>query len=523
MQQREILEYLRRSVRDRTIVPFLGAGIGRAIASLPSWKEAGQSLLDYVRLNRTELVVDLRSIRAIESQIKAGRTLDALSALQALFGERKHWLNEAYGGWLHDTFGAIEPSQVDPLFLQALAMLDPRLVVTTSYDTLVEDYMETGHDRLATWLDASDARNLIRVGSGVLHLHGTYRIPESVILSRSDYQRVADSDAAARVVTSLFDCGTLLFIGCSADGLDDPHIAELLDSFSALSNPRVAADAPHVFLHVGRMPGTIRTRLNRQGIETYSFGDNYIKLPAFLESLSLRESIAQAAYDRLSVTIRSILFAANKASVLARAAEVIRTWIYPDLEIRVGYAELDSVDELHETILVQGDQPCVFHYPLSVAGWALVEGRIIGWPQDSHRLCDQSRLRNLGRLEQAAKSVKHLADAGMKSRLSRYLDLSEVYRKFLADELCIGDIFQDWSNTGGDIQFSSFVSVPVPRIHSVSNDDHPFPMGVFNIDTRSDTSLATKRTLSQLNVVSDLVYTRLVMLHQDAESEPRSE
>ena len=64
---------------------------------------------------------------------------------------------------------------------------------------------------------------ILRTGSGIIHLHGRYDLPKSVILSGEDYTRIKLSEPDKQtVVRSMFHSGVLLFIGCSLDGVSDP-------------------------------------------------------------------------------------------------------------------------------------------------------------------------------------------------------------------------------------------------------------------------------------------------------------
>ena len=40
----------------------------------------------------------------------------------------------------------------------------------------------------------------------------------------------------------------------------------------------------------------------------------------------------------------------------------------------------------------------VHNYPLSIAGWALVEGRVVAWPQEKNIRCDFDQIREMGKL-----------------------------------------------------------------------------------------------------------------------------
>jgi hypothetical protein len=62
---------------------------------------------------------------------------------------------------------------------------------------------------------------------GVLHLHGSYREPEEVVLGTIDYFAVKQSAEVQSYLQSLLDDKTILFVGCGR-GLEDPNFHALL-------------------------------------------------------------------------------------------------------------------------------------------------------------------------------------------------------------------------------------------------------------------------------------------------------
>jgi hypothetical protein len=63
--------------------------------------------------------------------------------------------------------------------------------------------------------------------SDVWHIHGYWDDPESVVFSNADYGRVRLSDRAQFLQRHAAFADTLIFIGCSADGLADKNIGKL--------------------------------------------------------------------------------------------------------------------------------------------------------------------------------------------------------------------------------------------------------------------------------------------------------
>jgi SIR2-like domain len=83
-----------------------------------------------------------------------------------------------------------------------------------------------------TWLRPNAVAEILKGDTrNVWHIHGYWDEPESVIFSNADYYRVKHSDRAQFLQQHAAFADTLIFIGCSADGLADQNIGKLLKWF----------------------------------------------------------------------------------------------------------------------------------------------------------------------------------------------------------------------------------------------------------------------------------------------------
>lgn len=506
-----IHERLARAIQYGTLVPFVGSGLSAGSARLPLWAELVESGVSYALQLRPRPFITASDAALLRRLVRTGDTMTALSKLQKIFaqGNHDHWTSHTYAGWLDATFGA--PSVSDISVLTEVKRLQPRVVVTTNYDLLLEEYVLPDAMSI-TWEQPRRLRSLLRGGSGIAHLHGRYDQPQSVIISDSDYQRIVDDSTAFRVSQSLFEAGTLLFMGMSVDGATDPHLLKLLENFATLSDPHVGEDYPHVFLHAGPMPSQERARLRSLGIEAFSYGKDYTDLVPLLSALRERERVLVSLDDVKSIT-RSIVAASSREKGIQAAARAIEQWVYPGTRVRVGYAERmvdpNAPDRclFTERYVVPAESPCVFHDPISIAGWAVAEARKIAWPAERGRLCDMERIRRLGRAREVLERINSEV-AYTDSPLRDYLPLDALISKLDDGSITIGDLYQDWSNTEQDVLFSQFLSVPVPRVASLTNTPAPVGVGVFNIDTlEQGNSLSSEEALEKLEFLSDLVYS----------------
>jgi SIR2-like domain len=513
----DIRDRLKKAIQYRTLVPFIGSGVSAGAAGLPLWGDLVELGIVYGS-QRPNALITVRDASILRRLAKSGDVMTALSKLQKIFAQdsTQHWNSHHYAGWLETIFGT--PSVTDPSVLDEIRRLEPRVIVTTNYDLLLEEYvMPTG--RSISWERPHELRSMLRGGSGIAHLHGRYDRPQSVILSDSDYQRIITDDTAFRVSQSLFESGTLIFIGASSDGVSDPHLAKLLENFAQLSDPFDGEDYPHILLCQGTILPQQRSRLRTRGIEVLSYGDRYEDLAPFLATIASRERVT-VALDEVKVVSRSIAAAPTKEAGIHAAARAIENWVFRGVPVRVGYAELtdDPVQAgrqiLLERYVVPADSPCVFHYPVSIAGWSVAEARRIAWPRERHRVCDIERVRKLGRYDDVFSRIR-AESADLTSPLRDYLALDALMDKFETETAVISDLFQDWSNTPQEVLFMQFISVPVPRVASLTNTAAPAGVGVFNIDTLSEEDLLSEDILEKLEFISDLVYS--LYLRHDAQ------
>ena len=127
-------------------------------------------------------------------------------------------------GWLKDTVGKLKIK--DAALLDAIVAL-PGILATLNYDNLLEEHK---HWRPVTWLKTDDVQDVLRgaVTDAVLHLHGWYKEPESVVLGLSSYIKVKDQPHAKTVLRLFTLDRTLLFVGCG-ETLLDPNFTRLIE------------------------------------------------------------------------------------------------------------------------------------------------------------------------------------------------------------------------------------------------------------------------------------------------------
>lgn len=217
--------------------------------------------------------------------------------------------------FLDATIGKLHPHQPD--VLSALYQLGVPMA-TTNYDGLIEwvlDGMQpltwTHSAAVDEWFDGRQP--------GVLHLHGHFGEPDSIVLGRKTYDHVLEHGHAQNTLRNLFQQRTLVFVGISGS-LEDPNFRSLLDWAIAAKLP---TDCFHVVLVREKDAGAFRARYSvGTGLRIVTYGREYADLPTFIRSLlpDSRTGSPQPAPGRIASPDRLL-----PAVVRARLADAFPT------------------------------------------------------------------------------------------------------------------------------------------------------------------------------------------------------
>jgi hypothetical protein len=186
--------------------------------------------------------------------------------------------------WLRQTVGALKIIADDKhqAVLNALAALGIP-IATTNYD----DLLERATNRPAvTWRDRSRAERVLRGDEdAILHLHGHWQDPESVVLGVKSYATVMGDEHAQAVLRALRIKHTLVFVGCGGT-LSDPNFGRLLE----WTRPVFAGSE---YRHFRLCRASEREELERphpqeERIFPLPFGEEHEDLAPFLRNLAPR-------------------------------------------------------------------------------------------------------------------------------------------------------------------------------------------------------------------------------------------
>jgi hypothetical protein len=179
--------------------------------------------------------------------------------------------------WLGDSVGSLTVASTElPL---AIAGLDAP-ITTTNYDDLLEVCLNRA---AVTWRDPSQAQGVLvrKDNRAILHLHGCWRTPESVILGAQSYGQILDNVATQALQRGIATNGSILFVGCG-DGLKDPNFAALR---RWLSETFGSSALRHYLLCLNSDLRKLQRVYSSERIMPVSYGSQHEDLPNFLRSL----------------------------------------------------------------------------------------------------------------------------------------------------------------------------------------------------------------------------------------------
>ena len=277
---------LRERIAAKQIICVVGAGVAAACARP---HPHGDSVL-WPRLIES----GVRWVRALHPELPPGWVDDRLRALASddiddllsVASQVASKLGAPDGGeyaeWLHRSVGALEVG--DPSLIEALGALEVP-IVTTNYDHLLEKVL---HREAVSWRDEAAVDRILRGdSSAILHLHGHYSQPESVVLGLWEYAGLVDNEHTQAVMRALGMAKSLLFIGFGA-GLRDPNFRQFLRWMR-----KVAATMPYRHYRLARAGEAAAMRLDHDPAErvmVLAYGDRYDDLPPFLRGLAPRQA-----------------------------------------------------------------------------------------------------------------------------------------------------------------------------------------------------------------------------------------
>jgi SIR2-like protein len=215
------IDQLRTAVTDGQVVVFAGAGVSLATtggARTTSWRGLIEHGIEWCCHNSPAPKEEW------ESWMRAGLrgTLNQLLAVAEALTSALDAPRGDYAAWLRAAFCDLRVT--DKATIEALVSLDLP-IVTTNYDSLIA---QVAGRQSITWKDVSTTHAAIRgeERGHVVHLHGLWSRPDTVILGIRDYEQILGHQPSQSMLRALQSLRSVLFVGFGA-GLTDPNFSAL--------------------------------------------------------------------------------------------------------------------------------------------------------------------------------------------------------------------------------------------------------------------------------------------------------
>jgi len=390
------IDQLQREISSGQLVVVVGSGVSVAACGnqeVDGHKVATWSgLLEHGVHRLSEIGAADGDEEMLRNMICSGKTDFMISAAGMITERFKARSDGIFRGWLSDSIGPIKLQ--DRALLQDIAAL-PGLVATLNYDHLLVE--ETGRPAM-TWQEANAVQDVLRgTREAILHLHGEYQKPESVVLGLDTYHKAKDDPHGKAVMQCLTLSKTLLFVGCG-DTVLDPNFQQLITwDKEALQDvvPR------HRLLCRASELGAFQQKLaDAPWLEPIAYGDDYAELGPFLRSLVPAGSAAAGAMASAPGRLRS---AQAPSLDLSGYREAVAKYY--------GYLKLEELDATSSD-MPRGIRVTEVFIPPTVRECEQFLPRAMELPKELQR-----RLR-----EQEALDGTELQEEDLASQLRTYLD-----------------------------------------------------------------------------------------------------
>lgn len=332
------LSELREAIRGGRCVFVVGTGVSSAVtggderASWPGLLAAG-----------VEFAATTRSVEATwadeqRAALKAATTAeDYLNLASEIVSSLGGTSSPDFSAWLRRDVGYLEAK--NPGLIKAIESFGIP-IVTTNYDPLLEKV--TGRDYV-TWQDAGQFQRAISGQSqDIAHLHGFWRVSESIVLTTDQYELMMADTQAETLRQSMAAVNSLIFLGFG-EGLSDPNftklrswISETLD-FQEIRHYRLCLESQRAAL-------MSEEELHNGRVLPVVYGSEYSDLEAFLKELHLLAPAGVMRHDTTRNALTLLEEEVRESAVLSpyvrdSAGATVADLLIPPVLLPMAYSQ----------------------------------------------------------------------------------------------------------------------------------------------------------------------------------------
>lgn len=274
--QDAFLGELQREIEARQAVVIVGAGVSRFTApNAPAadWDGLLRHGVDYCYHHTGG---DNNWVKTANIKIASGDVDEKLHVASEVAQKLGAPDRGKFREWLQTSVGGLTPAHGE---LIRTIQEFRSLILTTNYDSLIElvTNFETVTQNDPKFYSALRGE----ISNVVVHLHGHWRQPGSVVLHPGDYADTLASKDKEAMLRALFALRTVIFIGFGA-GISDPHFSSLRDWMRAQLGS--VPFRHYRFVIEGDLPAARLDHL-KDRIYPIGYGPSHKELPPLLRRL----------------------------------------------------------------------------------------------------------------------------------------------------------------------------------------------------------------------------------------------
>lgn len=240
------------------------------------------------------------------SNVSMEKLLALADEIEEKLRGKKSFYSDEFSIWLQETVGSLK-LQRDEL-LHVIQLMNVPLY-STNYDSL---FQLATNLKSIPWNDRKEIEEVLLGGrKGIVHLHGCWAAPESIVLSSNGYKHILKDQHIQSSLRAEVLNKSLMFVGFGA-GLRDPNFGLLLEWIrTSGANPNKYHYAMVLQDQVGKFqadhPGSER-------IEVVPYGNRYEDLLGYL-FLLLSADAQRAIIMRLTAKVERLCSEAKESSL----------------------------------------------------------------------------------------------------------------------------------------------------------------------------------------------------------------
>lgn len=270
---------IRTALSRRQLVLILGAGVSAAATSghkLSMWQGLVNHAIDRcVELDARDQTWAERAKADVSSPYDDDLIAAAEKATSGLGGRT----SAQYRRWLRDTIGSLHIENTALPDIINLYAGRGSLIATTNYDDIPSE--ATGWP-VVTWRDNTMIQRVYRGDDhAIIHIHGHWSEPESVVFGSSSYADILSDQHAAEFLRMMVWGKTVVFCGFGA-GMRDPNFTALRNWLRTYPNSEYSH---YRLVRATELPAAQAEHHPDEHITVVPFGSHHDDLPTFLSAI----------------------------------------------------------------------------------------------------------------------------------------------------------------------------------------------------------------------------------------------